>query len=42
MEEASNYREYLKSDTVKVKKYFYVIRPLLACKRNVFLKWWLT
>lgn len=28
----SNYREYLKTDTVKLKKYFYVIRPVLACK----------
>ena len=28
----SNYREYLKSELVKAKKYFYVIRPLLACK----------
>jgi len=28
----SNYREFLKGDTVKLKKYFYVIRPLLACK----------
>ncbi len=28
----SNYREYLKGDMVKAKKYFYVIRPLLACK----------
>ena len=28
----SNYREYLKGDTVKLKKYFYVVRPLLACK----------
>ena len=28
----ANYREYLKSETVKLKKYFYVIRPLLACK----------
>lgn len=27
-----NYRDYLKSDTVKVKKYFYVLRPVLACK----------
>lgn len=27
-----NYREYLKSDLVKVKKYFYVLRPILACK----------
>ena len=28
----SNYREYLKCELVKAKKYFYVIRPLLACK----------
>ena len=28
----SNYREYLKGDMVKLKKYFYVVRPLLACK----------
>ena len=28
----SNYREYLKRDTVRLKKYFYVIRPILACK----------
>lgn len=27
-----NYREYLKTDMVKVKKYFYVLRPLLAAK----------
>ena len=27
-----NYREYLKSDTVRAKKYFYVLRPILACK----------
>jgi len=27
----NNYREYLKSDLVKIKKYFYVLRPLLAC-----------
>lgn len=27
-----NYREYLKGETVKFKKYFYVLRPLLACK----------
>lgn len=27
-----NYREYLKSDMVRLKKYFYVLRPLLACK----------
>jgi len=29
---SGNYREYLKGDTVKLKKYFYVVRPLLACK----------
>ena len=28
----SNYREYLKGDIVKAKKYFYVLRPILACK----------
>ena len=28
----SNYREYLKGETVKAKKYFYVLRPILACK----------
>ena len=27
-----NYREYLKTDEVKLKKYSYVIRPILACK----------
>lgn len=27
-----HYREYLKDETVKLKKYFYVIRPILACK----------
>lgn len=27
-----NYREYLKTETVKLKKYFYVLRPILACK----------
>lgn len=26
-----NYREYLQGDIVKTKKYFYVLRPLLAC-----------
>lgn len=26
-----NYRDYLQGDTVKSKKYFYVLRPLLAC-----------
>jgi len=29
---SGNYREFLKGETVKLKKYFYVIRPLLACK----------
>ncbi len=28
----SNYREYLKTDVVRLKKYFYVLRPILACK----------
>lgn len=28
----TNYREYLKGDIVKLKKYFYVLRPLLACE----------
>lgn len=28
----NNYREYLKGDMVKAKKYFYVIRPILACR----------
>lgn len=28
----SNYREYLKGNTVKLKKYFYVLRPILACR----------
>lgn len=27
-----NYREYLRGDQVKIKKYFYVLRPILACK----------
>ena len=26
------YREHLKGETVKLKKYFYVLRPLLACR----------
>ena len=26
-----NYREYLKGETVRLKKYFYVLRPILAC-----------
>lgn len=28
----SNYREYLQTDNVRLKKYFYVLRPILACK----------
>lgn len=28
----SNFLEFLQGDTVKYKKYFYVIRPVLACK----------
>ena len=28
----TNYREYLKGDMVRIKKYFYVLRPLLAAK----------
>lgn len=27
-----NYRDYLQNDLVRVKKYFYVLRPILACK----------
>ena len=27
-----NYREFLKTDMVKLKKYFYVLRPTLACR----------
>lgn len=27
-----NYREYLKGEMVRAKKYFYVLRPLLACR----------
>ncbi len=27
-----NYRDYLKGDVVRAKKYFYVLRPILACK----------
>jgi len=26
-----NYREYMKGDFVKIKKYFYVLRPVLSC-----------
>ncbi|MCK8825740.1 nucleotidyltransferase domain-containing protein [Fuchsiella alkaliacetigena] len=29
---AGNYRDYLKGRQVKIKKYFYVLRPILACK----------
>lgn len=28
----SNYREYLKGEIVRLKKYFYVLRPMLACE----------
>ena len=28
----SNYREYLKGETVRIKKYLYVLRPILACR----------
>lgn len=27
-----NFRDYLRSDLVKAKKYFYVLRPILACR----------
>ena len=27
-----NYREFLRGDVVKAKKYFYVLRPILACR----------
>jgi predicted nucleotidyltransferase len=26
-----NYLQYLQADTVKIKKYFYVLRPIMAC-----------
>jgi len=29
---SGNFREYLKGDYVPVKKYFYVLRPVLACQ----------
>ncbi|MGF6989750.1 putative nucleotidyltransferase [Lachnospiraceae bacterium PM6-15] len=29
---STNYREYLKTDEVRIKKYFYVLRPLLAAQ----------
>lgn len=28
----SNYKQYLMSETVRLKKYFYALRPILACK----------
>ena len=28
----TNYREYLKGEEVRLKKYFYVLRPILACR----------
>lgn len=28
----SNYREYLRADMVRAKKYFYALRPILACR----------
>ena len=28
---SGNYRTYLQEDKVKIKKYFYVLRPLLSC-----------
>lgn len=28
---SGNYRDFLQADCVKIKKYFYVLRPLLAC-----------
>ena len=27
-----NFREYLRGETVRIKKYFYVLRPLLGCR----------
>ncbi|HHT7189689.1 TPA: nucleotidyltransferase domain-containing protein [Bacillus cereus] len=29
---SKNYREFLQGENVKLKKYFYVLRPILACK----------
>ncbi|WP_410984380.1 nucleotidyltransferase domain-containing protein [Bacillus cereus] len=29
---SKNYREFLQGESVKLKKYFYVLRPILACK----------
>ena len=28
---SGNYRQYLQTDDVKIKKYFYVLRPIMAC-----------
>ena len=28
---SGNYRQYLQADEVKIKKYFYVLRPIMAC-----------
>ena len=28
----TNFREYLRGDSVRLKKYFYVLRPILACR----------
>jgi len=28
---SGNYRQFLQSDDVKIKKYFYVLRPIMAC-----------
>jgi len=28
---SGNYRQYLQTDNVKIKKYFYVLRPIMAC-----------
>ena len=30
-----NYREYLKGEIVRAKKYFYVLRPVLACQMDL-------
>ncbi len=29
---SKNYREFLQGENVKLKKYFYVLRPILACQ----------
>ena len=28
---SGNYRQFLQTDNVKIKKYFYVLRPIMAC-----------